>query len=102
MSQPTRLMERPAIRIAAASIHFAAAEPNFSWLETRASPAENHLGFDNFDFFPVQPHLQAAHFVVADLPGLGVEVMRRLSPSKASSSGKRHSYVDPMAAIRNW
>jgi L-alanine-DL-glutamate epimerase-like enolase superfamily enzyme len=62
----------------AASIHFAAAVPNFSWLETRASPAETHLGFDNSDFFPVQPHLQAAHYVVADLPGLGVEVNEAL------------------------
>jgi galactonate dehydratase len=36
----------------AATIHFAAAVANFSWLETRASPAEIHLGFDSAEFFP--------------------------------------------------
>ena len=58
----------------AASIHFAAAVPNFSWLETRASPAEKHLGFDNSDFFPVQPKLQGATYIVSDAPELGVKV----------------------------
>lgn len=58
----------------AASVHFAAAIPNFSWLETRSSPAERHLGFDNTDFFPVQPQLDGAVYHVSDRPGLGVEV----------------------------
>ena len=58
----------------AATIHFAAAVANFSWLETRASPAETHLGFDDTAIFPVQPKLEGAHYVVPDAPGLGVEV----------------------------
>src|SRR3712207_3083911 len=58
----------------AATIHFSAAVPNFSWLETRASPAETHLGFDNAEFFPVQPRLAGAHYLVPDAPGLGIEV----------------------------
>ena len=58
----------------AATIHFAAAVANFSWLETRASPAETHLGFDNTDFFPVQPRLEGAVYRVSDAPGLGIEV----------------------------
>jgi galactonate dehydratase len=57
----------------AATIHFGAAVPNFAWLETRASPAEN-LGFDNQEIFPVQPRLEGAVYPVSDLPGLGVEV----------------------------
>ena len=32
------------------------------------------LGFDNSDFFPVQPRLDGADYPVSDLPGLGVEV----------------------------
>ena len=32
------------------------------------------LGFDNSDFFPVQPRLDGADYPVGDLPGLGVEV----------------------------
>lgn len=57
----------------AATIHFSAAVPNFSWLETRSSPAES-LGFDNQEIFPVQPRLEGAIYPVSDLPGLGVEV----------------------------
>ncbi len=58
----------------AATIHFSAAVPNFSWLETRASPAETHLGFDDSAIFPVGPKLVDAHYPVPDTPGLGVEV----------------------------
>lgn len=58
----------------AATVHFAAAVPNFSWLETRSSPAETHLGFDNSDFFPTQPRLEGACYPVPNGPGLGVEV----------------------------
>src|SRR5690554_8011710 len=42
----------------AATIHFAAAVANFSWLETRASPAEAGVHrFDDDEFFPVKPRL---------------------------------------------
>jgi galactonate dehydratase len=58
----------------AATVHFAAAVPNFAWLETRASPAETHLGFDDSSIFPVGPRLVEAHYPVSDAPGLGVEV----------------------------
>lgn len=58
----------------AATVHFAAAVANFSWLETRSSPAETHLGFDNSDLFPVQPRLERAFYPVPEAPGLGVEV----------------------------
>lgn len=56
----------------AASVHLAAAVPNFAWLETRVP--EMKLGFDNSDFFPVQPRLDGPDYPVSDLPGLGVEV----------------------------
>jgi galactonate dehydratase len=57
----------------AASVHLAAAVPNFSWLETRSSPVEQ-LGFDSSEFFPVQLETVGAHILVPDAPGLGVEV----------------------------
>ncbi len=60
----------------AATVHFAAAVPNFAWLETRAP--ERALGFDNSDFFPVQPQLEGAVYLVSDAPGLGVEVNEEL------------------------
>jgi galactonate dehydratase len=58
----------------AATIHFAAAVPNLSWLETRASPGEQYHGFDDIGIFPVQPRLHGAVYPVSDAPGLGVEV----------------------------
>jgi galactonate dehydratase len=62
----------------AATVHFSAAVANFSWLETRSSPVEAHLGFDSSEFFPVQPRLENAHYPVSDAPGLGVEVNEEL------------------------
>ncbi len=62
----------------AATVHFAAAVPNFSWLETRATAFESHLGFDNPDYFPVQLQLKNAHYAVPDIPGLGIEVNEEL------------------------
>ncbi len=56
----------------AATIHLAAAVPNFAWLEVRTSPTEQ-LGFDNSELFPVQPRLEGNRFPVSDRPGLGVE-----------------------------
>ena len=35
---------------------------------------ERKLGFDNSDFFPVQPRLNGTVYEVGDAPGLGVEV----------------------------
>ena len=56
----------------AATIHLAAAVPNFAWLEIRTSPTED-LGFYNRDLFPIQPTLEGSRFPVPDAPGLGVE-----------------------------
>jgi galactonate dehydratase len=56
----------------AATIHLAAAVPNFAWLEVRTSPTEQ-LGFDDSELFPVQPRLEGTRFPVPELPGLGVE-----------------------------
>jgi galactonate dehydratase len=53
-------------------VHPAAADANFSCLETRAT--EPHLGFDSDEVFPVQPKLDGATYPVGDAPGLGVEV----------------------------
>ena len=58
----------------AATLHFSAAVPNFSWLETRASPGELYHGFGDGSIFPVQPQLRGAIYDVPTAPGLGVEV----------------------------
>lgn len=58
----------------AATVHLAAAVPNFAWLECRATPTERHLGFDDSTIFPVQVRLEGASYPVPSGPGLGVEV----------------------------
>ena len=58
----------------AASVHLAAAVPNFAWLECRTTPTETDLGFDDNEVFPVQVRLEGAVYRVPDTPGLGVEV----------------------------
>ena len=61
----------------AATIHLAAAVPNFSWLEARATPTEDwHL---DHDLFPVQPELEGPGFPVPDTPGLGVDFDEELA-----------------------
>jgi galactonate dehydratase len=57
----------------AATVHLAAAVPNFSWLEVRVSPTES-LGFYDETIFPMQLKLDGAAFPVPDGPGLGVDV----------------------------
>ena len=54
----------------AASIHLAAAVPNFAWLEVRVSPTEKRQL--NYDLFPVQPELEGSRYPVPDTPGLGI------------------------------
>jgi galactonate dehydratase len=61
----------------AATVHFCAAIANMAWLETRTTQYET-LGFDNSEFFPVQPRLVGASYPVSDAPGLGVEVNEEL------------------------
>lgn len=86
----------------AATVHFAAAVPNFSWLETRASPAESHLGFDNSDFFPVQPRLEQAHYPVSDLPGLGVEVNEELVQQQSFKFWQAPMLQRRDGSVTNW
>ena len=62
----------------AATVHLAAAVPNFAWLEVRTSPTES-LGFDDRELFPVQPRLMDTGFQVPEGPGLGVELNEALA-----------------------
>ena len=66
----------------AATIHLAAAVPNFAWLEVRTSPTEE-LNFYDTDLFPVQPTLSGSRFPVLDTPGLGIEVNETLAAEQA-------------------
>jgi galactonate dehydratase len=62
----------------AASVHLAAAVPNFAWLEYRNSPTED-LAFYDKDVFPVQIEQDGPRLLVPDRPGLGVEMDEALA-----------------------
>jgi galactonate dehydratase len=73
----------------AATVHFAAAIHNLSWVEVRTTPTE-HLGFDNPAIFPVQVRLEGTRYPVPTAPGLGVEVDEEAaarSPYRAMAAG---------------
>ena len=85
----------------AATVHFAAAVANFSWLETRTSTAEQ-LGFDNSDFFPVQPRIENAHYAVSDAPGLGVEVNEELIKQQSFKFWEAPHLKRHDGSVTNW
>jgi galactonate dehydratase len=62
----------------AATIHMAAACPNFSWLEEMNTPAQ-YMGTDAPDFYPVQHKKEGPRYPVTDTPGLGVEFNEELA-----------------------
>jgi galactonate dehydratase len=85
----------------AATVHMAAAVPNFSWLEVRRSPTEE-LGFYDESIFPVQLTLEGSRFPVPDGPGLGIEVNEEYIKRQEFkfSSGPRLRKRD--GSITNW
>lgn len=62
----------------AASIHLAAACPNFAWLEEINTPAEI-AGTNAAEYYPLQPKLESNRYPVPNLPGLGVEFNEELA-----------------------
>jgi galactonate dehydratase len=84
----------------AASVHFGAAVPNFAWLETRAP--ETKLGFDNSEFFPVQPKLEGAFYPVSDAPGLGIEVNEELVKKQSFKFWEAPHLRRPDGSVTNW
>ena len=67
----------------AASIHLAAAVPNFAWLEVWASP-DGQLIFTDNDLFTMQPKLEGNRFRVPETPGLGIELNEELLVKRAA------------------
>ncbi len=68
----------------AASIHLAAACPNFAWLEEVNTPAAQ-AGTNDPNFYPVQPALEGNRYTVSQEPGLGVEFNEELAVQKELS-----------------
>ena len=62
----------------AATVHLAAAVPNFSWLEHRVTPTEAGKFMDE-ELFPMQCELVGSMLKVPEGPGLGVEFNEELA-----------------------
>lgn len=65
----------------AATIHVAAACPNFSWLEEVNTPAQQ-MGTNDPVFYPGRPELEGPRYKVSNAPGLGVEFNEKLALSQ--------------------
>jgi galactonate dehydratase len=86
----------------AATIHFAAAVPNFAWLETRASPGELYHGFDNPEYFPGLYQLEGAHYRVSDKPGLGLDVDEALIQKQSFKFWEAPHLKRNDGSVTNW
>ncbi|WP_421904960.1 mandelate racemase/muconate lactonizing enzyme family protein [Mameliella sp.] len=85
----------------AASVHMAAAVPNFSWLETRQSPVES-LGFHDKAMFPVQVELDGPVYPVPEAPGLGVEVDETVLRNSKPEHVECPHLTKPDGSVTNW
>lgn len=84
----------------AATIHLAAAVPNFAWLEIRESPTERTGRYDG-DLFPVQPQPEGARFPVPELPGLGVEFNEEFALANPAEIGQGPFLRRPDGSVTN-
>ncbi len=91
----------------AASIHLAAAVPNFAWMEVRVTETENlYYGKSGVDeaeaLFPVQPFLNGTSFPVPMGPGLGVEIDEELAQSQAWKFWEAPHWQHRDGSVTNW
>ena len=91
----------------AATIHLAAAVPNFAWLEVRVTQSENLYygkgGINDADaLFPVQPRLDGTGFPVLDTPGLGIELDEELAGQHSWQFWEAPHWRRRDGSVTNW
>lgn len=91
----------------AATIHMAAAVPNFAWLEVRVTQTENlyygKSGVNDADvLFPVQPRLVGNSFPVPTAPGLGIEMDESLAQSQTWQFWEAPHWQRRDGSVTNW
>ncbi len=91
----------------AATIHLAAAVPNFAWLEVRTTQTENlYYGQDGVNdaekLFPVQPRLVGTSFPVPETPGLGIEFDEKLAQSQTWKFWEAPHWKRRDGSVTNW
>lgn len=91
----------------AATIHLAAAVPNFAWLEVRTTQAENlyygQAGVNDAErLFSVQPRLDGVVFPVPNTPGLGVELNEELAQQETWQFWEAPHWRRRDGSVTNW
>ncbi|WP_343405948.1 mandelate racemase/muconate lactonizing enzyme family protein [Caldilinea sp.] len=91
----------------AATLHLAAAVPNFAWLEVRVTQTENlyygESGRNDADaIFPVQPQLDGTVFPVPTAPGLGIEIDEDLAQAQTWRFWEAPHWRRPDGSVTNW
>jgi galactonate dehydratase len=91
----------------AATIHMAAAVPNFAWLEVRVTQTENlyygQSGVNDAEaLFPVQPLLEGTSFPVPTAPGLGIEIDEKLAESQTWKFWEAPHWKRRDGSVQNW
>jgi galactonate dehydratase len=85
----------------AATVHFAAAVANFSWLEARHTPGEP--GRDPAsEIFPTQVKLEGTSIPVPSTPGLGVEVDEEYLKRQSFRFWEAPHLVRRDGSVTNW
>ncbi len=91
----------------AATVHLAAAVPNFAWLEVRVTESENLYAGQNGEndadkLFPVQPRLQGSGFPLPTAPGLGLEFNEDLARHQTWKYWEAPHYRRRDGSVTNW
>lgn len=91
----------------AATIHLAAAVPNFAWLEVRTTQTENlyygQAGIDEAEaLFPVQPRLVGTSFPVPIAPGLGIEIDEKRATAQEWKFWEAPHWKRRDGSVTNW
>lgn len=91
----------------AATIHLAAAVPNFAWLEVRTTQTENlyygQAGIDEAEvLFPTQPRLVGNSFPVPTAPGLGVEMDEKRATAQEWKFWEAPHWKRRDGSVTNW
>jgi galactonate dehydratase len=91
----------------AATIHMAAAVPNFAWLEVRVTEAENlyagATGVNDADrLFPTQPRLEGTSFPLPTAPGLGIEMDEAAAQDQTWKFWEAPHYRRNDGSVNNW
>ena len=91
----------------AASIHLAAAVPNFAWLEVRTTQSENlyygQSGVNEAEgLFPVQPRLVGNSFPVPTAPGLGIEMDEKQAEGQTWRFWEAPHWQRNDGSVTNW